>query len=102
MVRRVLTSGLLILRLSQRCRSKVEVVGNCNLAKQNDKAAHLLSRLQSLEKLEISHTQISDKAIPQLSKLKKLTYLGVSGTKLTKQGIKQLNQALPKCKILYQ
>jgi hypothetical protein len=61
----------------------------------DDSAAHHLSSLQSLNRLNLGSTHITDQSVPILGGLKRLEYLNVCDTQISPAGIARLEQMLP-------
>ena len=58
------------------------------------------SKLQKLEILDLTGTQITDAGLKDVAKLQKLTILELTGTQVTAAGVSEISKALPdKCRI---
>ena len=58
-----------------------------------------MAKLQKLETLLFSGTQITDAGLKEVAKLERLEYLYLSDTQVTEAGVAELKKALPSCKI---
>jgi Leucine-rich repeat (LRR) protein len=67
----------------------------------DDKAAQYLSRMETLEVLDLSETKVTDALLDQLGRLKRLKLLIVAGTKITPERAKLFREAHPDCKVIW-
>lgn len=68
--------------------------------KVTDLGVAYLRGMTSIEKLDLTDTQVSDAALNDLITLTGLKQLVLSGTQVTDSGIGRLRQALPECEIV--
>jgi hypothetical protein len=64
-----------------------------------DRGVRVISRLQKLERLNLSGSQVTDVAVDDLIKLKNLQFLGIADSPITVLGVERLRQALPQCHV---
>ncbi len=60
-----------------------------------------IAELSNLEELNVGDSGLTDAAVEPLSGFTKLKKLVVKNTKVTAAGVAKLQQALPKCKIVW-
>ena len=60
-----------------------------------------LARIEGLESLKLTATDVTDNGLRLLSKLKNLKSLNLTSTNVTEVGVGQLQKALPDCEIVH-
>jgi len=67
----------------------------------SDAGLRELVKLPALKKLQLARTRITDSGLPILASARQLEFLTLMETKVTAAGVAKLQNALPKCKILW-
>lgn len=67
----------------------------------DDKAAEYLTRMKTLEVLDLSDTSVTDKLLDQLVGMKPLKTLVVAGAKVTPAGVERFRKARPDCRVVW-
>ena len=70
-------------------------------AEFTDDDAALLAPFEKLEWLVLFDCNLTDAGLDELSRLKSLERLDVEGTRVTAQGVARFRKALPKCRIFW-
>ncbi len=83
--------------------SRVETLDSLNLSSlpiTDDGIAHLV-RLPNIVHLDVHSTPLTDNCLPTLESFKNLTLLRIHDTQLSPEGAQRLHEALPNCQIVW-